>query len=534
MKPFRIRNPFGKDFEFGTVRDQETKGKRQSLTQKIDEQPDTRIRLTIKQWRDALYLAERPEMPERKELNKTYRELLLDTQIHTVIRTRKYNVLSKDWKIVDANGKMMDRETQMFRNKWAIDLVEEIMERIFWGYNMIEFGEIEGMDTGFKEIIRVPRDHVVPEFKAYRKRQSDTPEEAISIDQKSLRNWVFMAGSGTDLGLLNILAPVGIWKRATMGGWADYNAAFGLPFVYAKTDTRNERQKDNVEGMLKNFHRIRYGVIDQDDALHVERPSVGNETTFKNDAEYKDRQIAKAVLGQELTTEQGSNRAQAEVHDRVRKDIELADKRLVRSTIQKEVIPRMKKLGLLPMNVDLFFEFDEQEQIKLQERAEFDKMFIQSSDYFVDPQYIRDTYGTEVEESQNAGAGPQQAFSKLTTVKAQDYPHDAVEKAREALAIAEKKGGASRIAKTIARKLRDEEPLDSLSLRRALEFAELRSDEDPNESDRALNYQLVGGDPLVQNYAPKKLQDITREKEARSSLRQEIESLYYGEGGEGA
>ncbi|WP_250908676.1 phage portal protein family protein [Escherichia coli] len=44
-------------------------------------------------------------------------------------------------------------------------------------------------------------------------------------------------------------------------------------------------------------------------------------TLFKEMAEWCDAQISKAVLGQTMTTDDGSSRAQAEVHNGVRMDI---------------------------------------------------------------------------------------------------------------------------------------------------------------------------------------------------------------------
>ena len=50
-------------------------------------------------------------------------------------------------------------------------------------------------------------------------------------------------------------------------------------------------------------------------------------TLFKEMAEWCDAQISKAVLGQTMTTDDGSSLAQAKVHEEVRTDIIRADAR---------------------------------------------------------------------------------------------------------------------------------------------------------------------------------------------------------------
>ncbi|MBL4876389.1 MAG: DUF935 family protein, partial [Cohaesibacteraceae bacterium] len=59
---------------------------------------------------------------------------------------------------------------------------------------------------------------------------------------------------------------------------------------------------------------------------------------FKEFAEYLDGMISKAVLGQTMTTDDGSSQAQAEVHDRVRMDILQADAKQLSATINMHLI----------------------------------------------------------------------------------------------------------------------------------------------------------------------------------------------------
>ncbi len=62
------------------------------------------------------------------------------------------------------------------------------------------------------------------------------------------------------------------------------------------------------------------------------------EAVFGKLADYLDKQVSKAVLGQTMTTDDGSSQAQAKVHDDVRDDIRDADKRRAEATMQRDVV----------------------------------------------------------------------------------------------------------------------------------------------------------------------------------------------------
>ena len=77
-----------------------------------------------------------------------------------------------------------------------------------------------------------------------------------------------------------------------------------------------------------------------------------NDAIFKGMAEYIDKAISKAVLGQTMTTEDGSSQSQATVHDGVRHDILRHDARQLTNTINKYLVKPFVDLnfGAMPRN----------------------------------------------------------------------------------------------------------------------------------------------------------------------------------------
>jgi phage gp29-like protein len=62
--------------------------------------------------------------------------------------------------------------------------------------------------------------------------------------------------------------------------------------------------------------------------------------------DYLDRQVSKAVLGQTMTTDDGSSLAQAKVHQEVRADIMRADARSLAETIRRDLVAPLVRLNL--------------------------------------------------------------------------------------------------------------------------------------------------------------------------------------------
>ncbi len=75
------------------------------------------------------------------------------------------------------------------------------------------------------------------------------------------------------------------------------------------------------------------------------RESLGN---YERLITYLDRQVSKAVLGQTLTTDQGStgSLAQAKVHDEVRADLMRADARALAATLTRDLIRPLMALNM--------------------------------------------------------------------------------------------------------------------------------------------------------------------------------------------
>jgi len=69
------------------------------------------------------------------------------------------------------------------------------------------------------------------------------------------------------------------------------------------------------------------------------------ESVFERLCNWLDRQVSKGVLGQTMTTDDGSSRSQAEVHDEVRSDIKESDAAQLSATLRRDLVKPLVDLN---------------------------------------------------------------------------------------------------------------------------------------------------------------------------------------------
>lgn len=121
-----------------------------------------RVRQTIAEWRTALTSAESIEYPNRYLLYRTYKDIELDAHLTACVQQRKSSLLSKEWIVVDKDGKENEEKTKLIKSKWFYDFLDNSIDSKFYGHSLIQFGSV--IEDAFSSIELVPRIYVKPEF----------------------------------------------------------------------------------------------------------------------------------------------------------------------------------------------------------------------------------------------------------------------------------------------------------------------------------------------------------------------------------
>ncbi|MCC3159506.1 DUF935 domain-containing protein [Hymenobacter sp. 15J16-1T3B] len=366
---------------------------RRSVSSRIAEYQTTRMRADLTHWRNALSMAEQLHLPDRTELLRLYREAVIDAHLASVMETRALNLLSQPFKVVAVKGGAENEElTRMLQAPWFYTLCMEAVHSIFWGPRVLEFrppvdGEFAGIDL-------IQPEMVIPERGLIR----DAPlsQTGLSYVDGPEAPWLIQLGESRELGLLHKLIPHVVWKKNSMQAWAEYCDRFALPVRTVEMDL-NDEDRVEVENMLRNMGRAAYAILPPGASnFQYHQPQTFQQGVFAGMIDYPNREMSKAVLGQTMTTEDGSSRSQGEVHERVAEKYTQADKTYLRNLIMWKLWDKLLVHGYPVAGFE--FKWDDTEQLKKKELWDIVQGVMQHSGYRVPAQYIKDNFGIEVEE----------------------------------------------------------------------------------------------------------------------------------------
>jgi phage gp29-like protein len=142
------------------------------------------------------------------------------------------------------------------------------------------------------------------------------------------------------LALLATIAHVA--KSYTLADWLAFCEVYGMPLRIAKydPDTMTQSEIDQLKIAIANVGHDAAALVPRGadiDIVDARRPNANGKNVFEGLANYWDAQLSKAVVGQTMTTDDGSSKSQAEVHDNVRLDLKHADARAVSTTVYAQI-----------------------------------------------------------------------------------------------------------------------------------------------------------------------------------------------------
>lgn len=319
-------------------------GSPSKILSQIQKKQTSRTRQDISRWRTALQAAENQDRPSRTLLYELYADLALDNHLSSLLQTRKQSVLGRSFQLVDTDFDRPDRDqTRLLQRPWFYQFMDLALDSLFWGHSLVEFGPPQAGE--FQEVFLVPRANVVPERQTFKLRYTDR-EGAYSYTEPPYNEWVVEIGSRHDLGLLARAAPSVIWKKNALAAWSEYTEIFGMPIRIGKTDMADSERVNGMEQMLRQMGSAAWAVFDEsEDIEFVESRRNDPFQVYDQLVERCNSELSKLLLGQTMTTDSGSSRAQAEVHERVLHTYSASDARLMADYINWRLLPFLKRHG---------------------------------------------------------------------------------------------------------------------------------------------------------------------------------------------
>lgn len=356
------------------------------------EQQLQRVRQDAQSFNIALQAAESPMYPNRFLLMQTYQQIVLDGQVQSAMLQRKSKVLCQKFMICGPDGEVDEMKTEWLNQKWFYDFTNLSLDSIFWGFSLVQFGNI--INDKYTSTELVPRIYVVPEYSLVRANTA-TVTEGKRFDEAPYNNWCIGVGEKKDLGIMMYLAPYVIWKKNAMAAWAEFAEVFGSPIRIGKTDVRDELTRKNMENMLRNMGVASWAVLDLNDNIELMQASRTDAyQVFDNMVARCNSEISKIILGQTGTTDEKSYSGSANVHENVAALIAKQDLMKMKFVIESQLFPMMIRNGF-DLN-GCTFKYDESESISILDQAKIDASFMPY--YKFEHEYLEHKYNIELQD----------------------------------------------------------------------------------------------------------------------------------------
>jgi len=347
-------------------------------------------------YRSAVVAAENIYTPLRYNLYQLYQQTELDPQVTSCISQRKTLTLSSEFYVYNKDGSENDEKTKLIRTKWFKDFVSMALDSIYWGHSLVQFdsiANIAGVDQ-FKDVELVPRQYVKPEFHRVSDAMSSGKDAGVDYTEEPYSNWCIAVGGKKDLGLFLKLTPLVIWKKNAMGAWAEYIEKFGSPLRLGYTDSTDTESVQNMQAMLENMSVAAWGLFKMDDKVEIKadnRPDAYE--VYDKMIERCNSEISKLILNQTMTTDDGSSRSQAEVHERILENVGMMDKDFIYNVNNNQLLPLLNNLGFGLENC--YIDIESEDEFTMEEKAKFDIELLKTGKFTFTPEYLKDEYGTE-------------------------------------------------------------------------------------------------------------------------------------------
>jgi phage gp29-like protein len=149
-------------------------------------------------------------------------------------------------------------------------------------------------------------------------------------------------------GLARLAAAAYMCKNYAIKDWMRFIELFGIPMRVGRYDVgASPADKDILRRAVLGLGADAAALLPK--GMEIDFEEIANTgagaTLFERAADWFDKQVSKAVLGQTMTADNGSSQSQATVHNEVRLDLRRADARRLAATINAQLIEPFVQLN---------------------------------------------------------------------------------------------------------------------------------------------------------------------------------------------
>ncbi len=275
-----------------------------------------------------------------------------DPHYESVLATRKRAVSGLPVVVEAASDdahdvELADRVRELFARRGVRALLQDLMDAVGKGFAVVET-IWDRTSTPWTPARYEWRDPRFFQFDLATRREVRLRDEADMLNGLPLEPYKFLVHnprlkSGIPIrgGLARVAAWSWMFKSFGIKDWLAFAEVFGMPLRLGKYPAGETQDNVDILRMaVTNLGTDASAVIPEGMQIEFQELAnvAGGADLFERLAKYFDAQISKAVLGQTMTTDDGSSLAQAQVHNEVRLDLRDADADQLEETLERDLV----------------------------------------------------------------------------------------------------------------------------------------------------------------------------------------------------
>ncbi len=270
---------------------------------------------------------------------KIYKELLRDDQVTATWGQRRLSLTDCDTVVEpgadDAQSKAAAEALQLELDamQWD-DITDKMLSAVFYGWGVAEvMWKLDGARLAFDTIKVRQRER----FRFGRKGELFLWEFGRWVEMPERKFWSINSGADNHdepygLGLAHALYWPVFFKRNDIKFWLIFLEKFGMPTTIAKLppgQVEDPAQRSKAVAMLRSIATDAGVVVPDNVVVELLEAARSGTADYKSLHEAMNGAISKIVVGQTMTTDNGSSKAQAQVHHLVQQKLIEADSDLL-------------------------------------------------------------------------------------------------------------------------------------------------------------------------------------------------------------
>jgi phage gp29-like protein len=332
-----------------------------------------------------------------------YQETLRDDQVKSTFQQRRLAVVSAPWEVdpgIENNRAAKKAADALRENLKAINfdaITDQMLFGIFYGHAVGEvMWNLNGsmVDIGSIKVRDRSRFRYGVDGSLYLQRKD------FQFEQMPERKfWTFNTGADHGdnpygLGLAHWLYWPVYFKRSDIKFWLVFLEKFGMPTVKGTLPAGqidNQALRNKLLDALNSISTDSAIIVPEGAQVELIEAARSGSASYEEMQKTMDAAIAKIVLSQTMTTDNGSSRSQAEVHSGVKEEVVKADADMVCESLNRTVVKWWAEYNFPNAAQPRVWRRTEPEE-NLNTRAERDGK-IYAMGYEPTEEYITETYG---------------------------------------------------------------------------------------------------------------------------------------------